>query len=99
MTPENKNLKCEDCGKDFVFTAEEQDFYREKGFENEPKRCLDCRRTRKRERADRRNSGPKTMTTVTCDQCGKQDQVPFTPTPGKPILCSECFSQKRPPRR
>ena len=40
-------LKCKDCGEDFVFTAGEQEFYAEKGFENEPARCKDCRVSRK----------------------------------------------------
>ena len=29
---EDKTLKCEDCGQDFIFTAGEQEFYAEKGF-------------------------------------------------------------------
>ena len=34
----DKTLKCKDCGADFVFTAVEQEFYAENGFENEPQR-------------------------------------------------------------
>ena len=44
---EDKTLKCEDCGQDFIFTAGEQEFYAEKGFQNEPKRCKACRDNRK----------------------------------------------------
>lgn len=44
---EDKTLVCKDCGKEFVFTVGEQEFYQEKGFTNEPKRCLDCRRANK----------------------------------------------------
>ena len=36
---EEKTLTCVDCGADFTFSAEEQEFYQSKGFENEPKRC------------------------------------------------------------
>ncbi len=36
---EDKVLKCRDCGVDFEFTAREQEFYAEKGFQNEPGRC------------------------------------------------------------
>ena len=36
---EDKTLICKDCGKEFVFTAGEQEFYAEKGFQNEPQRC------------------------------------------------------------
>ncbi|ERI90050.1 zinc-ribbon domain-containing protein [Clostridium sp. YIM B02515] len=50
----DKNLNCKDCGKEFVFTEGEQAFYKEKGFENEPQRCPDCRRARKAERNNNR---------------------------------------------
>ncbi len=44
---EDKKIICKDCGKEFVFTVGEQEFYKEKGFDNEPVRCADCRRARK----------------------------------------------------
>ncbi|MBE6036573.1 MAG: cytochrome C551 [Clostridiales bacterium] len=47
---EDKTLVCQDCGQEFVFTAGEQAFYKEKGFDNEPKRCKACREKRKNER-------------------------------------------------
>lgn len=40
-------LTCRECGKTFVFTAGEQEFYAQKGFLNDPVRCPDCRRARK----------------------------------------------------
>ena len=52
----DKTLKCKDCGKEFVFTAGEQEFYKEKGFQNEPTRCADCRKARKSEKFGRRNN-------------------------------------------
>ena len=36
---EDKTLVCRECGAEFVFTASEQQFYAEKGFQNEPGRC------------------------------------------------------------
>ena len=42
----DKTIKCQDCGKEFVFTEREQEFYIEKGFET-PKRCKACRDKRK----------------------------------------------------
>jgi len=47
---EDKVLVCQDCGQEFVFTIGEQEFYKEKGFDNEPKRCKDCRDKKKSER-------------------------------------------------
>ncbi len=44
----DKTLTCRDCGKEFTFTAGEQDFYAQKGFQNEPTRCPSCRADRKR---------------------------------------------------
>ncbi len=49
---EDKTIVCKDCGKEFVFTVGEQEFYKEKGFENEPVRCPDCRRARKQNRRE-----------------------------------------------
>ena len=44
---EDKTLVCKECGNEFVFTAGEQEFYAEKGFQNEPQRCKSCRDARK----------------------------------------------------
>ena len=46
----DKVIACKDCKADFVFTESEQAFYKEKGFDNEPVRCPDCRRARKAEK-------------------------------------------------
>ncbi len=46
----DKAITCKDCNTEFVFTESEQAFYKEKGFENEPQRCPDCRRSRKQQR-------------------------------------------------
>lgn len=48
----DKTIVCKDCGKEFIFTEAEQAFYKEKGFDNEPARCKDCRKAKK----DRMNS-------------------------------------------
>lgn len=46
----DKTLVCKDCGAEFIFTEGEQAFYLEKGFENEPQRCPDCRKAKKQQR-------------------------------------------------
>ncbi|WP_196001268.1 zinc-ribbon domain-containing protein [Clostridium sp. 1001271B_151109_B4] len=45
----DKTLTCRDCGNEFVFTEGEQEFYKEKGFENEPTRCAACRKAKKQQ--------------------------------------------------
>lgn len=47
----DRNLICQDCNKEFVFTEGEQDFYKQRGFDNDPKRCPDCRKSRKQKRS------------------------------------------------
>lgn len=54
----DRTLQCSDCGAEFVFTAGEQEFYAEKGFENEPKRCTDCRTKRKNDKKSNHGSRP-----------------------------------------
>lgn len=49
---QDKTKVCVDCGKEFIFTARDQEFYAEKGFQNEPKRCKECRDKKKNSRRD-----------------------------------------------
>ena len=39
------------------------------------------------------DSGRREMFNATCSECGKECQVPFRPTNGKPVYCSECFEK------
>ena len=42
-----------------------------------------------------RDRGPREMFSATCSSCGKEAQVPFRPTSGKPVYCSDCFRSQR----
>ena len=57
MSYQDKTLACVDCGNEFVFTANEQAFYADRGFTNEPKRCPNCRQSRKASRGSGYSSG------------------------------------------
>lgn len=85
---EDKNLICEDCGKEFVFSAGEQEFYAQKGLLNVPKRCQECRKARK-------HKSRRKMYDATCSQCGAQTKVPFKPVEGKEVFCKECFLKRQ----
>ena len=50
---EAKTIVCKECGKEFVVTVGEQEFFKEKGFENDPVRCPACRKARKAQRNNR----------------------------------------------
>jgi len=91
MIFEDRTLTCKECGVDFTFTASEQEFYNEKGFQNDPARCPECRSARKRQR----NSREREMFTVTCADCGVETQVPFRPTEERPVYCRDCYQKIR----
>lgn len=86
---EDQVFECRDCHNQFVWTAGEQAFYAEKGLQNRPQRCPDCRRAAKAAR----NSGgaPREMHEIVCSNCGKVDQVSFLPRGDRPVYCSECY--------
>ena len=42
--------------------------------------------------------GEREMHKTTCSDCGKECEVPFKPTEGKPVRCKDCFRKSRPPR-
>jgi CxxC-x17-CxxC domain-containing protein len=42
-----------------------------------------------------RDRGPREMFSATCSSCGREAQVPFRPTSGKPVYCSDCFRTMR----
>ena len=93
----DKNLKCRDCGSDFVFTTSEQEFFAQKGFTNEPARCPKCRAARKAASGSfGGGSSDRQMYPAVCAQCGKNTQVPFQPRSDRPVYCSDCFSAQRP---
>lgn len=86
----DKTLICKECGEEFIFTAGEQEFYAEKGFENEPQRCKNCRDKRKQA-----VKATRTMYDATCASCGAACKVPFQPKDDRPVYCSECFAKQR----
>ena len=40
------------------------------------------------------NRDDRQMYDAVCDNCGKPCKVPFQPTQGKPVYCSQCFEDK-----
>ena len=87
---EDKTLVCNECGNEFIFSAGEQEFYAEKGFANEPKKCKACRDARKK--AVR---GEREKFTTVCAACGGEAKVPFEPKTDRPVYCSDCFARMK----
>lgn len=88
---------CDNCGKDCEVPF--------KPTGDKPVLCSDCfsksrgddRGGNRRDSRDSRRGGfgDKTMYIATCDNCGNRCEVPFRPTPGKPVLCDNCFGKNK----
>jgi len=83
-------LTCTQCRAEFVFSGGEQEFFADKGFKSDPRRCKQCKAKQKGKVFRLR---PETRTT--CAQCGKETTVPFKPVLGKPMLCRLCFMNSK----
>ncbi|MGC2613610.1 MAG: zinc-ribbon domain containing protein [Terracidiphilus sp.] len=83
----DRELTCVQCGSMFAFSADEQRFFRERGFINDPKRCKQC----KTKTAIGRR---KIETRVKCSECGIDSTVPFKPRGTRPVLCRVCFAKQ-----
>lgn len=79
----DKLLRCKECGREFLFTEEEQAYYAKQGLSRAPTHCKDCRRARRSRR----------VYTGVCAACGKPARVPFAPQEGKLVYCGDCFAQ------
>jgi CxxC-x17-CxxC domain-containing protein len=90
-------LQCKDCGREFLFTVGEQEFYASRGLQHDPVRCPECRAANKARLSSGGSyggdRGPRQMYSATCSNCGKEARVPFQPRGDKPVYCSDCFQQ------
>jgi CxxC-x17-CxxC domain-containing protein len=102
----DRTIACVDCGVEFIHSVADQEFYSEKGFVSDPKRCPSCRASRRSmrdtggdtyvagsPRGYDRGSGPaeREYFAVICSRCGNAAQVPFRPRMDRPVYCSDCF--------
>ncbi len=83
----DRTLTCISCGREFLFSSDEQAFFRERNFQNDPKRCKTCRAVRAGV------SVVRIETRLTCAGCGELTTVPFKPRQGRPVLCRSCFQR------
>jgi len=105
MAFKDKTLECSDCGSEFTFSVEDQEFFQSRGYTNEPKRCPECRQARKTQRYGSSGNGysnsrygysaPRQMFPAVCADCGKETEVPFQPRQDRPVYCSDCFRKVR----
>ena len=96
MNYADKTLTCRDCGRDFTFTAGEQEFYASRGFTNEPGRCPECRSAYKAARGSYGGGGYSTGGTYTSGgySSGGYDR---SERQMYSVTCSQCGGEARVP--
>lgn len=89
---EEFEVTCADCGAQTTVPF--------KPTGSRPVKCRDCFQ---KDRPPRREGGggggrggggfrgDREMHDATCTRCGAKTQVPFRPTPGRDVLCRDCF--------
>jgi len=92
---EDKSITCKDCARPFVFSVRDQQFYAEKGFQNEPQRCRDCRQARKGQGSGAGGSSRQSYEAV-CAECNTTTTVPFRPRGDRPVYCRACYTAQAP---
>ena len=84
-------LVCISCGVNFLFSADEQQFFQQRGFTNTPKRCPRCRAMRRpREEAAMYSNRDRLR-----ELWQARAVVPFAPSRGNPTYCRTCFDSRR----
>jgi CxxC-x17-CxxC domain-containing protein len=104
---QDRTLKCSECGSDFPFPATEQQYYDERGFRFPPRRCRECRKSRRdvppppegrapRGASERLRRDERPTHAATCSACGAATTVPFKPDPSRATFCRACYAARRP---
>lgn len=107
MTYTDRTLTCTQCGNQFTFSADDQEYHAGRGYQD-PKRCPSCRAERRAGQGGGFRSSSygsssygggydrpqRQMYTATCARCGNEALVPFEPRGDKPVYCSDCFQPR-----
>jgi CxxC-x17-CxxC domain-containing protein len=106
----DRTLTCVECGTEFTFSAEDQEYHDSRGF-SDPRRCPSCRQARRdatggggRSMGGGMRSGgggggyssaPRQMYPAVCAECGQATEVPFEPRTDRPVYCRTCFARRQ----
>jgi CxxC-x17-CxxC domain-containing protein len=103
---QDMEITCAACQQAFPFTAQEQAFYAERGFQA-PKRCRRCRQARRTGKRGPRSGqgaisgrrpavdqGARQVHTAHCAGCGQATEVPFPVSEGQRSFCKVCFEAR-----
>ena len=96
MEFQDKTLQCVDCGSGVHLDRRRAGLFRRQGSSRTSQSA--ARPARPSARPRRRAPGApreRVETVAVCAVCGKETTVPFKPTQGRPVLCRECFQQRK----
>ena len=89
----DKYIRCRDCDVSFLFSTEEQRYFKTRGLTHSPRRCHNCRVLRRAQsNLQKRNS----VTAIVCISCKSLTYVPFKPKGHSPIYCRVCMHKNKP---
>lgn len=96
----DRDVKCVGCGDIFVFSAGQQKYFADKGLQNAPKRCEECRDQRNQMYNEKHEAHGKPPSgrveyPISCSECGARALVPFEPAQGRDVYCKPCFNQRK----
>jgi CxxC-x17-CxxC domain-containing protein len=91
----DRQLECRECGRPFIFSAGEQQFFRAKGLQNDPGRCPECRAAYKARSGQSMDRPVREKHPAVCAECGGQAILPFLPRNDRPVYCSSCYDKVR----
>ena len=105
MTYLDRTIPCVDCGVEFIHSAADQEFYAQKGFVSDPKRCTSCRASRRAARDggydvreiggprgyERGDDRPTRVLRGHLLKCGKRPRSRSSRAMDRPVYCSDCF--------
>ena len=96
MSYQDRTLTCQDCGRDFTFSADDQSYHASRGYIHDPKRCMQCRAARRGTGSSFGYDRPqREMHPAVCAECGTETTVPFRPRGDRPVYCRTCFDRQR----
>lgn len=98
---DDRTIVCIDCDSDFIWSAGEQAFFRDKNLLNPPKRCKDCKQAKNNRlaaiaAAAETGIRQRIEVSVKCARCSEATTVPFYPSQGRPVFCRSCFLEMNP---
>jgi len=80
-----EKITCKICGKEFIFSKGEQEFFAKKGLQNIPKSCPECR--------EKRRQGEDVLLEAKCQSCGKVG-IFRRRIEAKEVLCADCYAKR-----